>query len=130
MEEIGSTDMEIAQYRQAAAKMMSILGLGRSPVGVRFLMKRDSISAEASQSQWDLVEEAIKQGHSVMNNTTAATPLVVGHKTLGVLFAQAPEMTQDHKLLDMYAAQAANMTQNSIFLSFRKILWIDLPNLV
>ena len=73
----------------------------------------NNISGEASHAQWDLVEEAIKQGKPVLNDIMAATPLVIGQKTLGVLFAQKTGMVDDCRLLGMYAAQAANMIQNS-----------------
>ena len=35
--------MEIGQYRQAAREMVSLLGLRRSPVGVRFLIAGKSL---------------------------------------------------------------------------------------
>lgn len=35
--------MEIAQYRQTAREMVSLLGLSRSPVGVRFLLAGESL---------------------------------------------------------------------------------------
>jgi uncharacterized protein (DUF169 family) len=39
--------MDIKFYRQSANDMASILGLGRSPVGIRFLITKDSIPEEA-----------------------------------------------------------------------------------
>ncbi len=63
--------------------------------------------------QWTTAKRAIDGKVPVVEANMAATPLMIGDKVLGVLFAEKNgELHQEAGLLAMYAAQAVNMVQN------------------
>ena len=67
--EVDVNEMEMIRYRQSAKEMVSILGLGRSPVGVRFLITKDSIPEEATRLERHRYCQALMragQGESVV----------------------------------------------------------------
>ncbi|WP_200333414.1 GGDEF domain-containing response regulator [Thiocystis violacea] len=65
--------------------------------------------------QWSMARQAMDQNRqTIIDGNMAATPLIVGDESLGILFAETREtIDHDPRLFDMYATQAVNMIHNS-----------------
>jgi len=69
---------------------------------------------EQLQPQWQIAERAMRGKKSIIEGRKAASPLIIAHEVLGVLFVQSTDDIEvKPELLDMYAIQAVNMIQHS-----------------
>lgn len=83
-------------------------------LGVGVFKGHHDFSTSEFQREWAMAENAMKQKVSIIEDTMAASPLIIGEEVLGVLFIQRHEgIEQDSKLLDILALQAVNMIRHS-----------------